>query len=367
MKNHIGRNVKKIAAGLLAGALVLSGICYLPVNNQKVYAAGAVNENDIHTEQFEISNYIKESGRTAPKPQETGYEEWVFAGWYSKESCSKETALKRADAAQASGMWYAKFVPAELLSVKCQTLLSTTESSQDSQLRLVSAVDNLQYEQVGFEIQMEGKEPIDYATDTVYSKITAAEDGDVKVEFDYVPQDFHAMAKYFTTVTLINIQTEDFDAGVLIKPYWETLDGTRVYGVSRYARVEDHYLKIINVPVRLYRDQKVAAGYLEVSCENANVSYYKKWDTGTVFEEMEVAENGNSVHCVGNVEDIGQNVEADGMFVNLRFVWTGEGYPENDLTFTVSGAEFCDDQEEMKTLGVANVIHRHIVSGKSTQ
>ena len=75
---------------------------------------------------------------------------------------------------------------------------------------------------------------------------------------------------------------------------------------------------------------------------------------------MEAAKSGGAVRCVGNVENIGSNVLADGMFINLRYQWTGEGYPGKDITFTVSGADFCDNQEERKPLSVANVVYKYI-------
>ena len=178
MKNKIHGYLKRIATVLLTGALVLTGADYLPVDGEKTYAKA--DETVIHFEQMEIADYVNGTERRAPKTQEKGYEEWVFAGWYTAPTCAKEEAL---NADVRNGTYYAKFVPAGLLSVKCQTLEGTTAEADrcpTSKLRLVATVDNLDYGRVGFEIKMGTKEPFQYDTTTVYEGIQA---GDGGVEF----------------------------------------------------------------------------------------------------------------------------------------------------------------------------------------
>ncbi len=357
MRNSVRRNMKKIATGFLATTLILAGVCYLPVNTPKVYAA---DETAIHTEKLNIEAYVGGAERVAPKPQKAGYEEWVFAGWYSDESCGKEYALKKET---KTGEAYAKFVPAGLHSVKCQTLADTTSDKDITQLRLVSAVDNLQYESVGFDIQI-GEHKIHYESQKVCKEIKVTETSNSKVEFGCTPKDFHAMANWFTTVTIINIQKNEFSTGILISPFWTTLDGTRVYGVSRYARVEDSYLNIVNVPVRLYSDEQVAAGYLEVGYDKAKFKY-AGYDAGTVFEEMEAADGNSVVRLVGNVKDIKSNVTADGMYVNLRFQKVEGATLGTAETFTVSGEQFSDINENLvyedgNTFNVFDVVYKNI-------
>ena len=361
MRNSIRRNAKKIAAGLLTATLILVGVCYLPANNSKAYAAGVVDETVIHTEKLNIAAYVGGAERIAPKPQMDGYEEWVFAGWYSDESCGNEYALREET---KTGEAYAKFVPAELLSIKCQILADTTVNTDSTQLRLVSTVDNLQYESVGFDIQM-GEKIFHYESKKVCKEIKVTENSNSKVEFGCTPKDFHAMANWFTTVTIINIQKNQFTNGIFINPFWTTLDGTTVYGVSRYARVEDSYLNIVNVPVRLYSDEQVAAGYLEVGYDKTKFAYVG-YDAGTVFEEMEAAADGAGiVRLVGNVEDIKSNVAADGMYVNLRFEKVKGVSLATAETFTVTGELFSDINENLvyrngNTFDVSNVVYKNI-------
>ncbi len=361
MRNSMRRNVKKVAAGLLTGTLILNGVCYLPVNNQKVYAAEAVDEKVIHTERLDMSQYVNGTEKIAPKPKETGYKEWVFAGWYSDESCGENKAVKTG--VPEGNYAYAKFVPAELLSVKCQTLLGSKDLDS-TQLRLVSTVDNLQYESVGFDIQM-GEKTFHYESKKVCKEIKVTETSNSQVEFGCTPKDFHAMANWFTTVTIINLNKEigDYKKGIFINPFWTTLDGTTVYGVSRYARVEDSYENIVNVPVRLYSDTQVAAGYLEVKY-NTNICSFvgadNGYDAGTVFEEMEVAEKDGVVRCVGNVEAINQNVKAEGMYINLRFK-VSDLTSLDTMEFKVLEEQFCDNAEkEIENFDVFNVVYRNI-------
>ncbi len=360
-----GNNLKRVAAGFLAGALILSGTLNLPENHQNVYAAKeavTVDEEKALVEKRNVSEFCVdgengEKERTAPKPLTSGHEEWVFAGWYTEEGCAQANALSKDT---FDGEAYAKFVPAELLSVRCQTLAGTNGETEKSKLRLISVVDSPAYASVGFEMQMKGWKHT-YDTDTVCKEVAMKEGG---VPYNYVPKDIHPMGAYFTTVTLTGIVNGNFSDGFFIRPYWKTLDGTTVYGVSRYARVEDSYLNIVNVPVRLYRNQDIAAGYLKVTCDNPNLSYYG-WDAGKVLDEMEVNGAGASVRCVGNVGKIDSNVKADGMYVNLRFQWTGTGKLEQDVTFTVSDTEFCDNEEQNEALDVANVVYKYIKSSKA--
>ena len=144
------------------------------------------------------------------------------------------------------GTAFAKFVPAEVLSVKCQTSADVTSMDDTAKIRVISTVDSLKYSQVGFDLTFKGRN-LSYKTSTVLSGIQAATDG---VAYGFSPNIFDLQSKYFITATIVNIPNSDFDEGLLVKPYWVTKDGTTVHGVERYARVEDSYNHIVNVPVK---------------------------------------------------------------------------------------------------------------------
>ncbi len=354
-KNFVCGLSRKLAAGTLALALTLTGVCVWSGEAAEAQASEiTAQDTGVYTERLELSSYKPEEGSLiAPKPTDSTHKDWLFAGWYTDADCT--TAV---EADVIIGEYYAKFVPAEVLSVKCQIQESTTAETESGKLRIVSAVDTLDYQKVGFEIRIDGGEPLFYETKEVWKMIVAKEGG---VAFNYAPENFHESAKYFVTATIINIPNTAFSTGIQITPYWITLDGTQVSGVSRYARVEDGYLDIVNVPVRLYSDQEAAAGYLEVAYDGNKFAYVSA-DTGDVFEEMETADDGSgTVRCVGNVADISGNATADGLYVNLRFQVKDDISLGAEETFMVSGEDFCDKEEKLLTdYDVSDVVYKNL-------
>ena len=188
-----------------------------------VWANG--NQQGFIAEHYDdIKTFRKQGSYTAPKPSTAECEDYIFAGWYKDSACSQALNAE-------SGEAYAKFVPSEVLSVKCQVVKGTTKDSETSKLRLVTTVDTLKYQEVGFEIGFKTR-TLTIPITTVLEKIVAAEDD---MTYPYTPQIFSEASDYFATATLINIDSEDFDEAFFIKPYWKTTDGTKVYGVKRFA------------------------------------------------------------------------------------------------------------------------------------
>lgn len=335
-KNKMRKNCtieKKVIMILLAFALVMTGIGFMPTEAGKVKAAS----DYVYTQEFDkVENYI--SNKVAPKPSDKDetHKGWLFAGWYTDASCT--TVLTA-----TTGKGTAKFVPAEVLSVGCQMLEGTTAGTDTSKLRIVSTVDSLDYQAVGFNVVINGKKVSIPETTKVYSSIVANEGG---VAYTNQPTVFHLASAYFTTFTFTGIPKSAYNTPICITPYWITKDGTKVDGITRYARVEDGYLHIVNVPVRLYTDANVAAGYLEVSVPSG--CEYVNYDSG-IFEEMEVAANNGKVKIVGNVADISADKTADGLYANLRFRVTEA---PADGAFTIINPDFCDKGEITQKLSV---------------
>lgn len=330
---------KRVWAYLLAIAMVFTGMtCFgAPI---------ARAENACYTESIDITPY-KEG--IAPKPADPAHAGWIFAGWFTDTACT--TAVDRET---ATGAQYAKFVPSGVLSAKCQVLSDTTSTSDTSKIRFVSTIDNLKYQQVGFKYQIAGGAEKSYTTTQVMKSIVANEGG---VAFGYQPTVFDECSQYFITVTMKNIPNRAFATGIRITPFWVTLDGTEVEGVSRYIRVEDHYNKIVNVPVRLYDNADVAAGLLSISYDAAKYDYVGS-DNGTVFDSTKCNAKAGLVYCVGNVDDISGNTPADGMFVNLRFQLKES--QTNDGAFTVVDKDFCNNVEESVTVSVAEAAYKAV-------
>ena len=351
MKMQTFRN--KIA-GLLILAMIISCMAGLGKHTKQICAA----DTKFIAEQLDIGDYA--SSEKAPKPTNEQYKDWLFAGWYEDEDCT-QFILDKTD---MLGNKYAKFVPAEVLSVKCQNLTGTSDTTGTTSMRVVTTVDSVCYREVGFDIQI-GSTFKSIQMKTVYKKIVANEGG---VAFSYEPSVFSNASAYFATVTLTNIPNKGFKKGIYMKPYWITLDGTKVYGLSRYARVEDSWLDVLNVPVRLYTNEQAAAGCLKVSYNKDEYQYIgtDTGDIGDVFQEMYVRDNGNGiVSCVGNAEPIG-NVTADGLLLNLRFQKIGSSQ-DSSVTFSVSGEDFVDydgnavyTDDTNQTFDVSDVVYNVI-------
>jgi len=197
--------------------------------------------------------------------------EWLFAGWFKDEACENAYVGIHSKVTEA----YAKFVPADVLSVRLQLSEGTdAETSPTTNMRLVSSVDSLNYSKVGFEIYFNGaKKPVTVQSSTVYERIVAsAESG---VEYNYSPKVLSAESEYFVTATLINISNANFEKNFYIRPYWKTVDGTTVYGVNRYVNVENGLsVTNVNVPVKVDKALNSPTVTVAGTTYNAEVAYY---------------------------------------------------------------------------------------------
>ncbi len=174
-----------------------------------------------HVEELEIGGYSSD----APTPEDENYKDWLFVGWYADAECTQIIS----DKTNVSGKKYARFVRPEVLTVKAQITAETKSGSPSTSMRFVSTVDSLKYRQVGFEIIVNSKKK-DVAIKTVYSRIVAKDGG---TQINYAPTEFCSASKFFSTVTLTNIPNEQFATMINVKPYWITMDGTKVYGQER--------------------------------------------------------------------------------------------------------------------------------------
>ena len=154
----------------------------------------------------------------------------IFAGWYADEEY--KTPLKTKPA--GDGLCYAKWVDADILSIKMQA------SEDKTKLRLVSSVDTLDYRNVGFEIYFTPEGQTERKTTfeafTVLKRINAVNTG---VTYAYSPKIISADSEYFVTATMTEIASKNLERDFYIRPYWTTCDGTKVYGVSRMFAIND--------------------------------------------------------------------------------------------------------------------------------
>ena len=114
--------------------------------------------------------------------------------------------------------------------------------------------------------------------------------------------------------------------------------------------MEDSYKNLVSVPVNLMTGEAVAAGALQVTCENEGFKFYDV-EAGRLSTEMACKEeaDGKTVKNVGNAADVNKSANADGIYANVRFEVTDPGYEGGKgkfLKFTVTGEDFCDWNED---------------------
>ncbi len=309
-------------------------------------------------------------------PQKDGY---LFAGWVAKKSDGTGVAIKSATdpvLSEAGVTVTAKFIPAHLATAACQVKSNTYEEGvQQTDLRVVSVVDDGTYQAFGFNLykRMLNDETMTYEETPMCQYSTVGENPSetldrysgmyvyngsektVKTPEDIFGQD--AKGFYFTTVRIANIPASVYDSCIfVIKPYWITADGTYVEGLGEYDRVSDGKNGIVNISVNIKDAGDIAAGMLNVNYNQENYSFVSA-DCGRVFEEMKVKEENGTVKCVGNVENILQNSEnPEDIYINLRFRKIGNPVAGSSV-FTVESEEFCNVDEETAQVVIEDVIH----------
>lgn len=179
------------------------------------------SEEDI----YDVSLYRNEEAKTYPSKEGK-----VFAGWYTNENFSKESALSKT---ATTGWAYAKFVDEDVLSVQAQLDGNTKAASESekTRMRFVTTVDCLDYDEVGF-IVSTTKKTETYKSTTVYSTLLAQ-----GLEVPYKPEDISPDSEYFATMILGGLSATEADLSKVftVTPFWVTADGTTVNGITRDA------------------------------------------------------------------------------------------------------------------------------------
>ena len=201
----------------------------------------------------------------------------VFAGWYQDKECTnpyRESDKGNYEAA------YAKFVSADVLSVKCQLAADATMASASTDLRLVTTVDSLKYQSVGFIVSAGEKGPRTLESNTVYSSISAFVNAN---KTTYTPQDLAADANYFMTSKITDIPSEAFATTFSVTPFWKTMDGTTVTGAEKVFTIKE------NLPVSITSAVEVADSNLRFNINaddgmplNGTPTYYT-WSSGGIY------------------------------------------------------------------------------------
>ena len=339
---------KKIVTLSCAMAMLVSSITIVSTEVQAAAATEVVYES------LSIISYWSSSEKKVPiKP---GY---VFGGWYTL-SGSTYTALKQAEIetdsvgrATMSDTTYAKFVPAQVLSVKAQNTSGTAANDEKAaSVRVVSAVDSNDYQKVGFNILINNKNKLttdsggELETTRIYTGLSV--DGDSSSP--YSAEDIFGKPAAYLSVWRLDGIADQHDAKIInVTPYWITMDGTKVEGLGKYVHIEDGYRNYISVPVNLCDTQGVAAGEVTITYPEGLTLVEDKVEFDGVFPGNEATfyDNKNgTIKIVGNAETVDLYHTDKSILVNLRFTADSSKYAGVGkgafLSFTVSDEDFCD-------------------------
>lgn len=342
MRGHSMSVCKKITAGLLTAAVVATGIFVAPT---KAKAEVTAEDKIIYDNTYNMSEYWSSETKTAPI--KAGY---VFGGWYADEG---NTPLTETTAASYKGTVYAKFVPAYVLSVKAQNESGVTEKDgKTAAIRILSSVDSKQYKNVGIKLLLNNKnDKSPEPSKQVYSGLEVTV-GD-QTELRTAKQIFGEASAFVSGWRIYNISDKNDSKIIYVRPYWTTMDGTKVEGLAKYVHVEDGYKKLVSVPVNILSKETAAAGALQVTCTDDRFEFYDaedRFETGKIFAEMEYnAVDSKNIKLIGNAAAVNEAAAIDGIYANIRFKLKEgaayEGGTGDFAKFTVTGENFCDWSE----------------------
>lgn len=359
MKNQMIRGIKKIMAVSIAISM-LCGVGYATTLKSE-----ANTNKDVVKYESIGGDYTDYIGTKVPEYKATG-NGYVFGGWYYQDEQGEYQSLATAADLPSGKTALAKWVPSSVLSVKVQNTAGTIGSTGSTVLRAISAIDSLNYQQVGFDTKVitltedgcfqSQTDVIDATTTKAYSKFKVYESTEAETAVkEYNPTELFGAAAYrFTTALIAKVQNSSFQKIVCITPYWITPDGVKVTGLTRYVHVEDGYehdgYRYVNVPVNVRNFAEVAAGVVTMGvptgCEFYGI------EGGRLFEEMDATGASDQVKIVGNVSDISQNKSANDIFANVRFKVASSDANKYALTgysFNIASVDFADTDENAFT------------------
>ena len=281
---------------------------------------------------------------------------YLFAGWYTDEACDEDSVL---GGKTPNGTTYALFVPKHVLSVKAQMSMNlmdnNTTNDDTASIRFVSSIDSLLYKEVGFELSYENAKGqtlcAKSASKKSYRKLYVMNSTS---EWGKTPEGtFCGTSTYFKICTLKNISVANYlDTVFTVKPYWITMDGTKVYGETA---------------------QKSLAQGREASKVKVNVT---EVPNGTV-DSSETVYWGNNVTLTATPQDgyVCTSLKVNGWDVAGSLVNNGNGtysysFPALDNNYTVvpefTRRIFKDSTTWDVSKQFSGVVSRKTADGKTT-
>lgn len=338
--------------------LVLS-VCSFKTNSD--VALAAESSIDLTTGVYEDSEgtYVSKEISTSETPElvTSGNADWLFAGWYKAKECTKANAYRTKPTSDKA---WAKFVPAEVLSVKVQVTKDAKDkldASEKVDMRMVSSVDGLNYQNIGFEVSFNGGKFINCSGNKEVSQRICSS-SEANVEYNFSPKVVDAKSEYFITHTLTGIGPKSQNKEFLIRPYWVTLDGTTVYGINRTVKVSDSYSDVVSLAVKANAD---TVGDLTVTGVAID-SVTRRYTAGEKYADLIVSTDKDALPSATKYEI------SDGTTVIHRNLYTSYKGPNSE---DVSWYEVNKDAEEFviatdaDLYGLAEVAKTNTLAGQT--
>ena len=348
MKNKRDKGLlAKALTGFLAVMLVIGGIYLAGADVKYVQAEtdqGTVVVLEDKTIDYkvkrysDISNYrTKDTNGNFTAPTLTTAEltaandatkgEWLFAGWFTDKDCTKALSSGTVFTNKAiTGTYYAKFVSADVLSIKCQVGADIMKSPEYTVLRCISTVDSLAYRGIGLRLVTPDGTVRKMDNNKVNTRIQAREvsEGVVADAYSYSPKVVDTESEYFFSATEV-INAEDFDKEYIVKPYWITKDGTQVWGVSRCVSVNEAINKDATyIPVKMSETAASSATLIaNDGTDNHTLTYSGKYDADTGYAHFKLTTDLTSLKSLTNYTITGSGVSASYAYRNLKTKVTG--------------------------------------------
>lgn len=360
--------MKRMFAGVLALVMIMAGAIVAPTQAD---AAADIKDKIIY-EKMDHASHWNADNPTAPIKE--GY---VFGGWFRAADAEAEGAELEAGTTNyyapytkdemsqvSAGTAYAKFVPAQVLSVKAQNEAGTNANTTKANVRVMTSVDSRNYDFVGFDIWLVNKNKL-YKDNDYTAKLplqtTKVYDGIMAGGKEMLAEDiFGNLSDYVAVWKLGNIAKEHFAKIIYVRPYWITMDGTKVEGLAKYVHVEDQYNGYVSVPVNLLGGESVAAGVLNLVSSTSGLALAGDsediaFEAGRLMPEMafNYDSKSNTVKMAGNVSTQGNASSKESLYANIRFKKSSFSATTN---FTVTPISFADwDADTVDTLKVWDV------------
>ena len=208
MKQKFNKTGKSLLAFLLAAVMVFAMI-----------PAAAVH-GEAETSTYDVADFKGEKAQSEwTYPTETGK---VFAGWFADAEYTTPFTATTGDA-------YAKFVDAEIMTVKKQFNTGATKADDTVNIRFLTAIKDTKLASVSFNVALAAQGKNWKMTETTAYSSVLEEAGGVAVATD-ASSVFGSDATYFVVHTLNGIPNAVFGNEFTAAVSWVTLDGTVVTG-----------------------------------------------------------------------------------------------------------------------------------------